>query len=72
MDKFEEVLNKAQAGDGRAMEQLLNEYMTLIDGLVFRANKDIDKEDFRQYLIIKFIENTKSFKKIKKIKKILI
>lgn len=65
MDKFEEVLNKAQAGDGQAMEKLLEEYISLIDSLVLRANKGIDKEDFRQYLIIKFIENTKSFKKIK-------
>ncbi len=66
MDKFEEVLNKAQSGDGQAMEKLLEEYIPLIDSLVLRANKGIDKEDFRQYLIIKFIENTKSFKKIKK------
>ena len=35
MENFEEVLDKAQAGDRQAMEQLLVEYMPLIDGLVF-------------------------------------
>lgn len=48
MDKFEEVLNKAQSGDGQAMEKLLEEYIPLIDSLVLRANKGIDKEDFGQ------------------------
>lgn len=63
MDNFEEILNKAQAGDRQSMEKLLEEYMPLIDSLVFRANKGIDKEDFRQFLIVKFIEKTKKFKK---------
>lgn len=64
MENFEEVLDKAQAGDRQAMEQLLIEYMPLIDGLVFSAGKNIDKEEFKQYLMIKFVENTKSFKKL--------
>lgn len=64
MQNFENILNKAQGGDGQAMEKLILEYMPLIDGLVKSANKDIDKEEFKQYLMIKFVENTKKFKKI--------
>lgn len=62
MKNFEEMLDKAQCGDRQAMEKLILEYMPLIDGLVKSANKDIDKEDFKQYLMIKFVENTKNFK----------
>lgn len=62
MKNFEEMLDKAQCGDGQAMEKLILEYMPLIDGLVKSANKDIDKEEFKQYLMIKFVENTKNFK----------
>lgn len=64
MKNFEEVLYKAQNGDGQAMNKLLLEYMPLIDGLVKTANKNIDKQEFKQYLMIKFVENTKNFKKI--------
>lgn len=64
MEDFEKVLDSAQAGDRQAMEQLILEYMPLIDGLVKSANKNIDKEDFKQYLMIKFVENTKNFKKL--------
>lgn len=64
MKNFEKVLNEAQNGDGKAMEKLIIEYMPLIDGLVKSANKYIDKEEFKQYLMIKFIENTKKFKKL--------
>lgn len=65
MNNFEEILDKAQLGDGQAMEKLISEYMPLIDGIMKNANRSIDKEDFKQYLILKFIENTKKFKKIK-------
>lgn len=63
MENFEEILDKAQSGDRQAMEKLLVEYMPLIDGLVFTARKDIDKDEFKQFLMIKFIENVKKFKK---------
>lgn len=65
MNNFEEILDKAQLGDGQAMEILILEYMPLIDGITENANSSIDKEEFKQYLILKFIENTKKFKKIK-------
>lgn len=45
------------------METLILEYMPLIDGLVKTANRNIDKDEFKQYLLIKFVENTKKFKK---------
>lgn len=48
MEDFEKVLDSAQAGDRQAMEQLILEYMPLIDGLVKSSNKNIDKEDFKQ------------------------
>ncbi len=64
MKDFEKALDLAQLGDRQAMEQLILEYMPLIDGLVKSANKNIDKEDFKQYLMIKFVENTKKFKKL--------
>ena len=54
MDDFEIKLNKAQNGNKQAMEELILEYMPLIDGLVATANKRIDKDDFKQYLMIKF------------------
>lgn len=63
MDDFEIKLNKAQNGNRQAMEELILEYMPLIDGLVATANKRIDKDDFKQYLMIKFVENVKKFKK---------
>lgn len=63
MDDFEIKLNKAQNGNRQAMEELILEYMPLIDGLVATANKRIDKDDFKQYLMIKFVENLKKFKK---------
>lgn len=63
MDDFEIKLNKAQNGNKQAMEELILEYMPLIDGLVATANKRIDKDDFKQYLMIKFVENVKKFKK---------
>lgn len=63
MDDFEIKLNKAQNGNRQAMEELILEYMPLIDGLVATANKRIDKDDFKQYLMIKFVENVNKFKK---------
>ena len=63
MQDFENILDKAQLGDRQAMEILILEYMPLIDGLVATANKRIDKDDFKQYLMIKFCENTKKLKK---------
>ena len=63
MDDFEIKHNKAQNGNRQAMEELILEYMPLIDGLVATANKRIDKDDFKQYLMIKFVENVKKFKK---------
>ena len=63
MNEFEEILDKAQLGDRQALEKLILEYMPLLDGLVKTANKNIDKEEFKQYLMIKFVENTKKFKK---------
>lgn len=63
MDDFEIKLSKAQNGNKQAMEELILEYMPLIDGLVATANKRIDKDDFKQYLMIKFVENVKKFKK---------
>ena len=64
MDVFEIKLNKAQNGNRQSMEDLILEYMPLIDGLVSTANKRIDKDDFKQYLMIKFVENVKKFKKL--------
>lgn len=66
MDEFEVKLIKAQSGDRQAMEELIIEYMPLIDGLVATSNKRIDKDDFKQYLMIKFCENTKKFKNLDK------
>ena len=62
MDKFEQKLNKAKLGDRQAMQDLVLEYMPLIEGLVASANKNIDKDELKQHLMIKFIENTKKFK----------
>ncbi len=64
MDSFEKLLSLAQSGDKYAMSKLIKSYMPLIEGLVSNAGKGIEKADFRQYLILKFIENTKKFKKI--------
>lgn len=64
MDEFEKKLNKAILGDRQAMEELILEYMPLINRLVDSANRNIDKEDLKQHLMIKFVENTKKFKKI--------
>lgn len=63
MQDFENILDKAQLGDRQTMEILILEYMPLIDGLVKTANRNIDKDEFKQYLLIKFVENTKKFKK---------
>lgn len=43
MDNFETKLIKAQLGNRQAMEELILEYMPLIDGLVATASKRIDK-----------------------------
>ena len=47
MDEFEKKLNKAKSGDRQAMEELILEYMPLIDGLVASASRNIDKEEFK-------------------------
>ena len=64
MENFEEILNNAQKRDKQAMEMLILEYMPLIDKLVASANAEINKDDLKQYLMIKFVKNTKNFKKI--------
>ena len=55
MDDFETVLDKAQLGDRKAMDKLLETYMPMIDGIVFSLLK--------MWLVYKFEENVKKFKK---------
>lgn len=64
MKDFEIILFKSQNGDKDAMNKLLELYIPLIEKNVNSAGKGINKDEFRQYLMIKFVENTKKFKKI--------
>ncbi len=63
MNNFEENLVKAQAGDRQAMNELLYEYLPLINGLVYKYGRKVNKDELREYLMFKFIENVKKFKK---------
>ena len=63
MNNFEELLDNAQNGDKDSMDKLLELYFPLIEKIVNSAGKGINKDEFRQYLMIKFVENTKKFKK---------
>ena len=63
MDNFEEILEKAQNGDNKAMNELILQYLPMIKGLVKGVNKYINKSELEQYLIIKFTEKVKKFKK---------
>ena len=63
MNNFEELLDNAQNGDSKAMNDLLELYVPLIEKIVNSAGKGINKDELRQYLMIKFVENTKKFKK---------
>lgn len=66
MDNFEEILDKAQKGDRQAMNDLLYEYLPLINGLVYKYGIKVNKDDLREHLMFKFIENTKKFNKNRK------
>lgn len=63
MKDFEDILEKAQNGDGQAINDLLYEYLPLINGLVYKYGKKVNKDDLREHLMFKFIENMKKFKK---------
>ena len=65
MENFEEILDKAKAGDNEAINELLYEYSPLINGIVFEYGNRVDKDELREYLLFKFIENVKKFKKLK-------
>jgi len=66
MENFEDILEKAQAGDRQAMNDLLYEYSPLINGIVYQYGRKLNKDELREHLMFKFMENTKKFKKIKK------
>ena len=63
MKDFEDILEKAQNGDGQAINDLLYEYLPVINGLVYKYGKKVNKDDLREHLMFKFIENMKKFKK---------
>ena len=63
MKDFEDILERAQKGDGQAINDLLYEYLPLINGLVYKYGKKVNKDDLREHLMFKFIENMKKFKK---------
>ncbi len=65
MENFEEILDKAQNGDNEAINELIYEYSTLINGIVFEYGNRVDKDELREFLLFKFIENVKKFKKLK-------
>lgn len=65
MENFEKILDKAQLGDSQAMNELLYEYLPLINGLVYKYGIKVDKDDLREHLMLKFVENVKNFKKNK-------
>lgn len=62
MNNFEKILLKAQGGDGQAMNDLLYEYLPLINGIVYQYGRKVNKDDLREYLMFQFIKNTKNFK----------
>lgn len=63
MDNFGKILDKAQAGDRQAMNDLLYEYLPLINGLVYKYGIKVNKDDLKEHLMFKFMENVKKFKK---------
>ena len=63
MKDFKDILERAQNGDGQAINDLLYEYLPLINGLVYKYGKKVNKDDLREHLMFKFIENMKKFKK---------
>ena len=63
MDDFETLLDKAQLGDRESMDKLLKMYMPMIDGIVFSFRKKLDKKELKMWLVYKFEENVKKFKK---------
>ncbi len=66
MNNFEETLEKAQEGDRQAMNDLLYEYLPLINGIVYQYGRKVNKDELREHLMFKFMENTKKFNKNKK------
>ncbi len=66
MNNFEETLEKAQKGDRQAMNDLLYEYLPLINGIVYQYGRKVNKDELREHLMFKFMENTKKFNKNKK------
>ncbi len=66
MNNFEKILDKAQQGDRQAMDDLLYEYLPLINGIVYQYGRKVNKEELKEHLMFKFIENTKRFNKNKK------
>lgn len=63
MDNFEKILNKAQSGDRQAVNDLLYEYLPLINGIVYQYGRKVNKDDLKEHLMFKFMENVKKFKK---------
>ncbi len=63
MKNFEDVLDKAQSGNVDAMDELIYQYYPMIKSIVYKYGKKVDKEELKEYLILKFIENTKMFRK---------
>lgn len=63
MDDFEILLDKAQLGDRESMDKLLKMYMPMIDSIVFSFRKKLDKKELKMWLVYKFEENVKKFKK---------
>ena len=47
MDNFEEILEKAQNGDRNAMDNLLYEYLPLINRITYKYGKKVNKEDLK-------------------------
>lgn len=66
MDNFEEILEKAQNGDRNVMDNLLYEYLPLINRITYKYGKKVNKEDLKYHLMLKFLENIKKFNKNKK------
>ena len=66
MNNFEETLEKAQEGDRQAMNDLLYEYLPLINGIVYQYGRKVNKDELREHLMFKFMQNTKKFNKNKK------
>lgn len=63
MDNFEKVLDNAQSGNRQAMNDLLYEYLPLINGIVYKYGIKVNKDDLREHLMFKFVGNVKKFNK---------